>query len=393
MIKGSLPDSAPCGYFTFNANGELLSVNNLFVQIAGEAGKNMIGQHIEKYLTLPSKIFYQTHFFPLLNMQGHAEEIFLTLLSANKEIIPVLLNAVKQNIENVDIYACAFIVVKHRKKFENELVAARKEAQRALQENSELQNLRDQLLLQKTTLDEQLIKLNQQNEDLKQFTRVVTHELQEPLRKVSMFADMITGHNKESKPSEDTLERLSRSSAQMRTVISGLQQYLWLQEAPPRIEQINLAALLRHTALNLEAEQGKDLLEVEMENLQLFKADPHQWSVLCYQLLSNSIKFRKPGEIAHVRINTTEIKKNKFQESTDHYAYVPYLKIDFIDNGKGFDPVYQEQVFQLFERLEQTDGRGMGLALCKRVVANHNGTISIDTLPGRGTTVSILIPI
>lgn len=383
---------APCGYFTFEVSGRLIEANNCFCELTGANAGTVSSQPLENFLTLPSKIFYQTHFFPLLKMQGHAEEIFLTLKGADGNPLPVLLNAVTHHHEKQAVFACAFIVVAHRKQFEDELVAARNKAEEALRENSVLQELRAQLLAQTDTLDQQLQRVRQQNTELAQFTRAVTHELQEPIRKISIFSQLLTEESADAMNREGTLERLSRSTKQMREVIASLQEYLWLQEAKPVPKPVELSAILQQTAERLATEYGERLLNLEIGNLPAFPADPEQFTILCYQLLSNSIKFRKEGGQVTVTVSATAVRKNRYKVVTDSYAYEPHLKISFADNGKGFDRKYRDRVLNLFERLQTNNGRGIGLALCKKIVENHGGTIELDAQENAGTIVTITVP-
>ncbi|MEO8583967.1 MAG: PAS domain-containing protein [Flavitalea sp.] len=191
----STANNAPCGIFSFDDKGVLLEINRQAYTWLDYNTEDLIGQSLERIMTLPSRIFYQTHLYPLLVLQGHVEEIFITLLRRDESALPILLNAVKTASDKGTVYECAFIVVHHRKKFEDELVAARKEAQRALNENSVLASLTETLRVQTTQLDEQLAVTQRQHKELQQFSRVVNHDLQEPLRKISVFADLLNQNN------------------------------------------------------------------------------------------------------------------------------------------------------------------------------------------------------
>jgi phosphoserine phosphatase RsbU/P len=149
-------DLAPCGYFSFFDDGTLYIVNETLCNLLGYQKQELEGKNIETVFTIPTRIFYQTHFFPLVKMHGHTEEIFITLLTKGKSQLPVLLNAKRVSGGTKPYTSCAFIVVANRKKFEDELVAARNAAERALKENSELLKARAALQEHAEQLDENI---------------------------------------------------------------------------------------------------------------------------------------------------------------------------------------------------------------------------------------------
>ncbi|MBC7904001.1 MAG: hypothetical protein H7Y27_11285 [Gemmatimonadaceae bacterium] len=387
-------NGAPCGYFSFNDESILLSVNDMLCRLTDYKRDELTGKNIEFILTLPSRIFYQTHLFPLLKMRGRAEEIFLTILGRDKTALAVLLNAVKNEEDGKPVYQCAFITVPNRKKFEDELVAARNKAERALKENSDLLRIRFELQEQAAQLDAQLALVKKHNQELIQLNRVVTHEMQEPLRKISMFSEMLTEEKFAAFDKDNARKRLANASIQMRTVVSGLQQFFWLEEAGDKKVNVDLNKLIRVVALDVEAGTSKDSISISADTLSGLYANPEQMKMLFYELLCNSVRFAKDGRRADVVVTTTEIQRNSFRQIPGHYNYESYIKIDVADNGNGFDPQYAPRVFDLFVRLQSnTGGRGIGLALCKKIVENHGGFISIDSALEKGTTVSILLPV
>lgn len=234
---------APCLYFSSADDGTLLDVNETLCVQLGYTRQELLGKKADILFTLSTRIFQQTHFFPLLKMQGHAEEIFITLQTKTKEHIPVLLNAERKTVNGEAINLYVGIVVHHRKKFEDELIAAKKAAEAALHESTALTQAKQELQQHLEQLDQQMNLVNKQNEELRQFNRVVTHDLQEPLRKLSVFTDMML-RNKEKENHIPLVEKLKRVSEQMRSIISGLQQYVWLTEAPNKLTAVNLNKLL-----------------------------------------------------------------------------------------------------------------------------------------------------
>ena len=389
-------DIAPCGYFSFSDEGRLKEVNHTLCFLLKTSAEELLGQKIENILTLPGRIFYQTHFFPLLKIQGHAEEIFITLLAKDKTELPVLLNAKKFEAGPDIRYACAFITVHNRKKFEDELVDARNKAQRALQENVILNAMQQKLQHHAEELDEQLALVKKMNAELQQFNWVVTHELQEPLRKIAVYAKRLKDPALPEANAQfySNLDKLLKANQRLRAVVSGLQQFMWLQEAPLEFVKVNPGDLLMASYGKIIKEFDAGLIALSLEEMPGLVADGQQLEMLFYQALSNCIKFRKKEEKAQVSVRATVLQKNRFREITDKYKYENFLRIDITDTGIGLDTRFKDQAFGLFKRLHATiEGTGIGLALCKRIAENHSGYITIDGKEGEGATLSVFLPL
>jgi sigma-B regulation protein RsbU (phosphoserine phosphatase) len=384
-------DQAPCIYFTVSEGGFLVAVNKKLCTSLGYIEEELVGQKVDAIFTLPTRIFQQTHFFPLLKMQGYAEEIFITLRKKDGEPLPVLINAEKTRHAEENIYQYAGIIVYNRKKFEDELIAAKKAAEKALNENLLLVQAKQELQTHVEALDRQVLVVNQQNEELKQFSRVVTHDMQEPLRKLMLFSGMLL-ESQAPLSLEKNIERIQRATEKMKTVISGLQQYVWLSDAPLHLSGIALDLLFEETRTQL-ADQfpGVEVILSRPEG-QVMNADYKQLQLLFYELLSNAVRFRKEGEKAIVSVSIQTMQRNIFRHVANKFKYVDFVRIQVQDQGVGFNPAYKDQTFQLFRTLHKEGGRGIGLALCKKVVDNHYGEITIDSKVGVGTTVTIYLP-
>jgi sigma-B regulation protein RsbU (phosphoserine phosphatase) len=389
-------NNAPCGYFSFSDEGRLQEVNDTLCLLLKTSREELLGQKIENILTLPGRIFYQTHLFPLLKLQGHAEEIFITLLAKDKTQLPVLLNAQKKDEGPAIHYACVAITVHNRKKFEDELVDARNKAQQALQENAALNAIRQELQQHAEELDEQLALVKKMNGELQQFNRVVNHELQEPLRKISVFASMLKRPDLPGTNAHfyNNLDKLLKANERLKAVVSGLQQFIWLQEAPLELAKVNPGDLLKAAYGKIVKEFGLELTALSLEEMPRLMADSKQLELLFYHTLCNCINFRKKEEKVCISVKGTVLQKNRFREVADRYKYEDFLRIDISDNGIGLDTRFKEQAFELFKRLHPTlEGTGIGLALCKKIVENHSGYITIDGEEGKGATLSVFLPL
>jgi phosphoserine phosphatase RsbU/P len=394
-MREAVFDMAPCGYFSFTDDGKVQDVNSTLCRLLGYTKEDLAGRPVESLFTLPTRIFYQTHFFPLVKMQGWAEELFLTLLTKDNEYLPVLLNAQRREEEGSVLTVCAFIVVPNRKKFEDELVAARHEAERALQENTALQKAKADLQHQAEKLDAQMQVVEKQNYELKQLNRVVSHDLREPLRKILVYADklktVLAGEEGISHVYKD-IERLHKASMQMQATVAGLQQYVWLNDKAGQFVRVDLNSVLDKVQQQLEQEVGAGLLNLQADQLPLLEGDEGQLELLLYHLLSNAVKFRK-GAVAQVRVWATLIQQNRFKAIEGKYKYEDYVRLEVRDEGIGFDPAFRNDAFDLFKRVSYKEGRGLGLALCKKIAENHFGSISADSREGVFTTITVLLPV
>ena len=380
-------NQAPCGYFSFSDDGNILDVNDTLCNILQIDQEVLKGKNVETLFTLPTRIFFQTHLFPMLKMQGYAEEIFITLLRSDNEYLPVLLNAKRMEWEKQMITSCVFIVVPNRKKFEDELVAARNTAENALSQNTELVKIKEELQLRTKKLEQQMQMVNNQHQELQQFSHVVTHNLKEPLRKILLFTEKL-----QREVQLPTMDKLVRSSQQMKAVVTGLQQYVWLNEKDNQFKNVNLDEIVHKQISQLTKEYGADLLNLQMEALGNLEADEEQVELLIYHLLDNAIKFRK-GEKANLTIKSTLLKQNVYRQLVDKYDYQSSVKLEFIDDGIGFDDEYKFHIFELFRKLHSGQGQGLGLALCKKIVGNHAGTIEAESIPGISTSITICLPV
>ncbi|MFL5741265.1 MAG: sensor histidine kinase [Flavisolibacter sp.] len=378
---------APCGFVSFNDEGIILVVNDFLADVLQYRKEELLGKNIESIFTIPTRIFFQTHLFPLTRIQKTADEIFLSLLTSSGAQLPVLLNARRTEWDGKIINCFAFLVVHNRNKFEDELVAARNQAQKALQENSELVEARAAAQKHAEQLEEQMQLVSRQNHELQQFSHVVSHSLQEPLRKILLYSDKI-----QLQQQIPSVAKLLKATEQMKSVVNGLQEYVWVNEKPNRFTEVNLNQVVREVSDRLASEKGAGSFELHYENLATIQGDNEQLQLMLYHLLLNAIQFKK-DEKAQISVSTVILKKNHFQALIHKYSYEDFVRLEVTDRGQGFDPVYREQVFELFRKLHQTKGPGMGLALCKKIAVNHSGSIEADSRLNDFTRITVWLPV
>jgi light-regulated signal transduction histidine kinase (bacteriophytochrome) len=233
--------------------------------------------------------------------------------------------------------------------------------------------------------------VNQQNNELKQLNHVISHSLKEPLRKMLVYTDKL---NEYAFPDEvnNSIVRLTKASTKMREIVTGLQQYIWLSNSPAEFKHINLGDVLKTASEHIQRKLRKNELILNAGNLPSIEADAAQLELLMYHILSNAVHFKK-DEKAYVSVSASLIQQNRFTSVEGKYQYDDFVKLEFTDKGIGFDPSSAEDVFGLFKKLHLTDRIGLGLALCKKVVGNHFGSIKAQSQLNEGTTITVMLPV
>jgi sigma-B regulation protein RsbU (phosphoserine phosphatase) len=395
-FTADLLNDAPCGSLIFNDQGRITYVNNTLSELLAYTPGELIGKHVETILTLANRIFYQTHFFPLLKLHGKANEIFLTLLTKNKTEVHVLTNAVRSDEESETYHHCIFMPVTERRKYENELLAAKKVAEDALLKNELLIAARTELEAHKMELDRQIVKLSQLNREVREFSKVISHDIQEPIRKISLFADLALHEPmiRDNVVVEKSFDRIKSSCLKMARMVNCLEAFIAIDNADATLTPTDLNNIITRSKSKVIRNTGFTDITIHSDPLPVIKGYEDQLEILFYNLMENAVKFRKPGMEVLIDIRYTTFQENSYKSTSGSYRYIDMIQIKFSDNGKGFQPAYAEHIFRLFQKLDpESEGLGLGLALCKKVTDNHFGGISVHTEPGNGTTFTILLPL
>jgi PAS domain S-box-containing protein len=233
-------------------------------------------------------------------------------------------------------------------------------------------------------LARQRVELQRSNDALNEFAFVASHDLQEPLRKISSFGERLAtslGPRLDEK-SGHYLARMLDASSRMRTLISDLLSYSQVATSADPFVATDLAAVARGVVADLEASIGEAHARVDVGDLPIIEADPLQMRQLLQNLLGNALKFRRKDIEPTVRLTAI---------SSDGLCTIAVT-----DNGIGFKQEHSEKIFRMFERLNartQYEGSGIGLAICRKIVERHGGTIAVTSTTGEGTTFSVGLPV
>jgi PAS domain S-box-containing protein len=243
-------------------------------------------------------------------------------------------------------------------------------------------------------LENKVSKLDTSNQNLEQFAYVASHDLQEPLRKIVTFGERLKlslGDNMAEKPTL-YLDRMLDAAERMRGLINNLLSLSRLTN-DQTFEDVDLNVSIKDALSNMEISIEETKATVTVENLPNTKGIAAQLSQLFNNLLSNAIKFREEGKNPVITIKSESITRS---EATNYLINGQnYYKVTLTDNGIGFSNEYAEQIFTVFKRLHgraQYAGTGIGLAICRKVVDNHNGFIYANSTINQGTTFTIILP-
>ncbi|WP_458247222.1 sensor histidine kinase [Streptomyces sp. MAI_2237] len=235
----------------------------------------------------------------------------------------------------------------------------------------------------RTLLDEQAEDLKRSNTELEQFAYVASHDLQEPLRKVSSFTQLLQrryGGQLDARADQYIAFAVDGAN-RMQTLINDLLAFSRVGRVHNDHQTVDLEAVLGRTLDTLSVAVEESGAEITHETLPTVVGDPTQMGMLWQNLLSNAIKFRSPDRPPRIHISATS------DDGLWEFAVT--------DNGIGIAPEFQEKIFVLFQRLHTKDaypGTGIGLAMCKKVVEFHGGTIKIDPEYRQGTRVVVSLP-
>jgi two-component system sensor kinase FixL len=240
-------------------------------------------------------------------------------------------------------------------------------------------------------------ELERSNRELEQFAYVASHDLQEPLRKIRTFSDrlqMICGDKLED-AANDCLERMQSAAERMQTLIDGILSLSRVTTQGQKFVPVDLTRLVEEVVSDLEVQIEQHGGRVEVGRLPTILADPLQMRQLLQNLIGNGLKFRRVEESPVVKVSGKFIH-GRHQREAGRSSAEEQCRIVVEDNGIGFEERHRERIFGVFQRLHPRDvfeGTGIGLALCRKIVERHGGQITAQSVPGRGSTFEVLLPV
>ena len=226
--------------------------------------------------------------------------------------------------------------------------------------------------------------LERSNKDLEEFAYLASHDLQEPLRKITTFGDrIIEKQDSLSEESRDYLERMQKAAWRMAQYIHDLLEYSRVAQQPKHYEQISLGKIVTQVMDDLSQQIKNVNAIIHVEELPALEVDPVQFPKLIQNLLSNAMKYHREDVAPTINITSSFLENAK------------KWQIEVSDNGIGIEEKYYSRIFKPFERLHGRsayEGTGIGLAICEKIIHRHNGTITVQKNQPHGTTFIITLP-
>ncbi|WP_018618068.1 PAS domain-containing protein [Spirosoma luteum] len=251
---------------------------------------------------------------------------------------------------------------------------------------------------QAAELSEANAELKRSNESLQQFAHIASHDLQEPLRRIQSFSDLLQSQFSDSLSDgeKDMVQRIQKSAGRMQSLVKDLLFYSQLSVLRDSFKLILLTDIVGDVLSDLEMTIAEKKATVQVGTLPQVRGNASRLRQLFQNLIANALKFSSAGIAPFIRIDFREARPDELPESLQSAPQRSFWLISVKDNGIGFDVRYKDRVFTPFQRLHSPvtySGTGIGLAICQRVAQNHGGAIDVDSEVGNGSTFKIFLPV
>ena len=351
-----LLDHAPCGFFSVDDDGVVARANATLGGMLQRDAASLRGTHVDKLLTPASRIFYQTHVFPMMKLEGRVSEIHLSLRRGDDGELPVLFNATRRTDASPPRADCVVVAMRQRHEFEAELIAARRVAEEASRAKDD-------------------------------FLAHISHELRTPLTSITGWAHMLAGGQLPLEARDRAIEAIIRNTRAQTKLVDDMLDFARITSGKLRIEAAPLdvravmAAVLEALAPAAQARQVEIEREFDSE-LAPVLGDADRLQQVFSNIATNALKFTPKGG----RIQARVVAVNSSVEAS------------IADNGKGiaasFLPFVFERFLQADESARRAGGLGLGMSIARHLVELHGGTIRAESEgEGRGATFTVRLPV
>jgi PAS domain S-box-containing protein len=379
-----LLDHAPCGFVSFTDDGSIVLVNATLLERLGFKRSEVRGKHFESLLGVGSRIFYQTHLYPLLTLHGSAREIFILLRTKSGEDVGVLCNADRRQRDGSWTTHAVLIEVVERRKFEEALLDARRIADR---QNEQLEEQAIELELQQQQLQEQSAAADDANRAKSNFLAVMSHELRTPLNAIGGYVQLLEMgvHGEITAAQREALGRIDRAQRHLLRLINDVLNLSRIEAGriDYSIEELKLTDLLTQVVPMVEPQMAAKELKFESAiapNL-VAMADRDKAQQIVLNLLTNALKFTPAGGSISVQGRNRE----------------SHVSMRVIDSGIGIPEDMIEKVFEPFiqvdsSRSRSAEGTGLGLAISRDLARGMGGDLRAESTPGKGSVFELSLP-
>ena len=392
-------ETAPCGLLAFADDGRVARINDTLLHLLGYARDEVVGRSVEALMPLPTRIFYQTHFFPLVTLHGRADEISLALRGKSGASVALFVNAVRRETPDGPLVYCALFAVHERRKYEEELLHAKKTAEAALARNVALTRQLEKALGDLREAQDRLVH-EEKLASLGRLTARVSHELQNPLNFVinfSLLADELASSLRPHLAESDAralLDDLTRNVSRVvehgrraDAIVRGMREHAGAEpEAPARPVGLN-RLVERYAERALATHDAPAPMERRYQpRAGRVVAVPERLGRVVEALVTNALDAvaeRARGGDAAYRPAIGVATRRTGDD----------VEIVVTDNGGGIAPTDRARLFEpLFTTRSTRDGHaGLSLSLAYEIVRAHGGTISIDDVD-EGSALTVRLP-
>jgi signal transduction histidine kinase/ActR/RegA family two-component response regulator len=351
-----LLDEAPCGFLVVGDDGAIVAANRTVARLLSSEPQALARAHVDRILDVPGRIFYQTHVFPTLKLQGVVHEVYMNLVDAEGASVPVMLNAVRRARDDRFVSDWAVVPMRQRNEYENEILKARKQAEEASRAKD-------------------------------QFLALVSHELRSPLSAISGWAHILSQDRVEEGIRKRGLAAIQANTRAQVKLVDDLLDYGRISTGKLRLDlaPVPLAALVASVLEGvMPTAQAKGvMLDGIVDGEGLFvSADGDRLRQVLWNILVNAVKFTpKNGRV------TIRLRRDG-----------SWVEVAVSDTGRGIAPEFLPVLFDRFRQenggVRREGGLGLGMSIARHLVELHGGTISAAS-PGRerGSTFTLRLPL
>ncbi len=259
-----------------------------------------------------------------------------------------------------------------------------------------IKELRSRMLFQEE-LQSKVIDLKRSHNELQEIAYVASHDLQEPLRKIQVFSNMLLYQkNGNDEDRKETLARINNSAKRMQLLIADLMSLTSLANTEENKSPVDLNPLVQSIPVEMHDRIKEKNALVDIMPLPIIDGYESQLVILFKALLDNSLKFTRDGVRPVITISCDLLTGLEIADVNPNTPNKKFYRITFSDNGIGFDNKFMDKIFKIFQRLHthesEYDGKGIGLAICQRIMANHEGYLQAHGEPGLGAKFKLYFP-
>jgi PAS domain S-box-containing protein len=350
------------GALNLTREGLIVYSNSYFSELIDIPHAKVTGSHILDFVSPDSKEKFREHF--ALALQGSSKTEITLLVNSRSIPVYISLTSLQPQLTTVGM-----IITDLSEKKQNE------------------QLLRDKNL-----------ELERMNQSLEQFASIASHDLQEPLRKMKTFTSLLIQRFNNDLPdkAKELVNKIWSSSERMSLLIKDVLNFSRIVGSANMFSATDLNKILNNILEDFDMLVVERGASIRVDYLPCIEAIPLQINQLFYNLVGNALKFYKEGRPPVITISSRMILPEEAAKYAGLNRQLPYAEISFKDNGIGFEQRFAEQIFSIFERLnnqQQYSGTGIGLALCRKIAEQHQGRIHAEAEESFGSTFYVLLPL